>query len=460
MSTDTIAAVATPAGVGGVGIVRVSGPRAEQVLRRLCPGFAADAPSHTLIHVRAISPTSGALLDHVLAVFMRAPKSYTGEDVAELHGHGGVVNMGRLLTAVMEAGARPAEPGEFSKRAFLNGRLDLTQAEAVADIIEASSVASLDLAQANLQGNLGRRVQQIQTQLADALVLTESTLDFNQEEDLYSLDRVDLVGRVTSALDAVSTLLDTYDAGRQLREGLVVVIVGRPNVGKSSLFNALCGLDRAIVTAVPGTTRDFLEEPVQLDGVTLRLTDTAGIHETSDEVERIGIGRAMERARDADVVIWLHDGSDPSPVSDRELDTVAELRAEVIVAVNKSDLPSRMSAADLARLDAVSRWPRVATCLLGELDGALIVALREAVATRLRPASEGVAICRERHRLALIDARCALERSLAAVSAGLGEELVAIDLRDSLHAVGRVVGTQVSSEEVLNKIFSDFCVGK
>lgn len=457
----TICAVATPPGQGGVGIVRISGPEAEPVLRALCPGLPQALPSHKLTLTRASS--QGVVLDEVMAVVMRAPRSYTGEDVVELHGHGGELNMSRLLEATCALGARLAEPGEFTRRAFLNGRLDLTQAEAVADIIHAHSEAALKLAQRHLAGALGQAVTQMQTSLVEAVTLTEAAIDFSTEEHVYQLDAEALVKRLSGLRGRIEALLGTFDAGRQLREGVRVVILGRPNAGKSTLFNHLCGQPRAIVTEVPGTTRDFLEERVMVGGVALALVDTAGVRETPDRVERLGVARSLEQAAAADVILWLIDGSEPWALEPEERAALeaAAGRADVLAVINKADRPQALDDEALNALHVLSEGQALRVSLLEGRQGldALLATLGEVARRRLAPAEEGAVITRLRHREALGRALEAMERAEEAAESGLSHEFVALDLRLALEAVGELVG-QVTVDDILHRIFSDFCVGK
>lgn len=450
----TIAAIATALAPGGVGIVRISGPDALPILRKLCPQFPTHPDSHHLY--RCVVCPDEDVLDDVLAVFMRGPHSFTGDDVAEIHGHGGVVNMQRLLAVTLSAGANIAEPGEFTRRAFLNGRMDLTQAEAVIDVVNARSELALRLAQAQLAGSLGETVRGFREEVAEAITLTEAAIDFSTEEHVYQLDVKDLVERLDAVLTAVSQLLGTYDAGRRVREGVRVVFVGRPNAGKSTLFNSMCGHARAIVTPVPGTTRDYLEEVVELDGVPIALVDTAGLRASDDVVEKIGVERSLEQARGADLIVWVVDHSEPLGSVEDELSVLDA--AQVIAVLNKSDLPAGLAQGDRDRIRGLAAHVAAAGMDEGGAAAATAVVVEEA-RRLMGPAGEGAVIARARHREALERSVEALRRARQASLDGLSHEFVALDLRLGLDALGEVVG-HVSVDDVLHRIFAEFCVGK
>lgn len=454
-STHTIAAIATPPGRGGVGIVRVSGPAAERVVRTLVPDWPDDQPSHQL-RLSTILDAEGRVVDEALVVAFHAPHTYTGEDVVELQCHGGPVILRRVLDACLTAGCRIARPGEFTERAFLNGRLDLTQAEAVADLVNATSEAAHALAIEHLRGALGESVRQHLERLTEAMVLVEAAIDFSHEEHVYPLERERVRRRVETALESLRDLRRRFDRGRRIREGVRVVIVGPTNAGKSSLFNALLGEERAIVTDVEGTTRDWLEEELDVQGVTLRLIDTAGLRHTDDAVEQIGIQRSRALAAEADVIVFVVDRSRPlDPEARSELLTIADADVELIVCRNKADLPQGLTEDDLAALEGITALDT--SFLQSGGAGALVNALGD-VAVELT-AAEGVLLSRARHLQAVTAAIHALERTSVALDDELDHELVALDLRDALDALGSIVG-HVSTDDILNRIFGEFCVGK
>jgi tRNA modification GTPase len=453
-AADTIVAPATPPGEGGVGIVRLSGPRASALLSAAFCGRTAPAAmtSHHLYHGRLCRPDHTAL-DEVLAVVMRAPHSYTGEDVVEVHCHGGSQIMRGALDLFLAAGARLARPGEFTERAFLNGRLDLAQAEAVAALIGARSEQAARAALALLEGRLSRQLHGYAEELRALLLLLEAHIDF-PDDDLGVLDHQELATRATAVLGEMHALLQTFDTGRALREGVTVLILGRPNVGKSSLLNALLGEARAIVTEVPGTTRDTVEEQLVLGGLPLRLIDTAGVCDTDDPIEREGVRRAREKAAAADLVLLVIDGSRPLTAEDRMAMTLAPPERSIVVR-NKSDLTPTAAAeplGDFSRQVAVSVRQGAG---LAELQAAIVAHFCGSGGE----VGEGVVLTERRHRDALGTALAALERFLAAQAAGAPLECLAFEMRETLAALGQITG-ETTPDAILEQIFSCFCIGK
>ena len=458
---DTIAAVATATGAAGLAVVRVSGRDALPVADAVFRGARrlSEAPSHTLHHGWAVWPGRPEdRLDEVVAAVFRAPRSYTCEDVVELSCHGGELPSRRVLAALRSAGARLARPGEFTLRAFLHGRLDLSQAEAVADLIGAATARAHALALSQLAGDLARALESLTERLSDAVAEVEARVDF--AEDVGGVEVPAHVIEAIGALDRdLATLLATAPWARAVREGVRVPLVGRPNVGKSSLFNALLGEARSIVTEVPGTTRDRVSESIELAGIRVTLSDTAGLRETADQVESIGVSRARETLAGAALVLWVVDGSTPLATEDRRI--AAELSAARVVAVlNKSDRPRATAAAQVAALLNGAAGPVVevsATTGLG-LD-----TLRETLVRALEADAggegTGVALGNLRHIEAIERARTALVRARGAADHRLPGEIVALELRESLAALGEVSGRSVD-EDLLERIFSKFCVGK
>lgn len=453
--SGTIAAIATPPGKGGVGIVRISGPGAARVLAELVPAWPEKHPSHKL-RLSRIEDTRG-LIDESLAVLMRGPNSYTGEDCVELQCHGGPAILRRALTAALDAGARMARPGEFTERAFLNGRLDLTQAEAVADLVNATNEAAHKLALEHLEGSLGTEIRAHRKDLADAMVLIESAIDFSHEEHVYQIERDEILERTSRVLTGLRKLRGTFDAGRRQREGVRVVILGPTNAGKSTLFNVLHGTDRAIVTDVEGTTRDYLEEEIVVSGQALRVVDTAGLRATEDKVESIGIDRSRQLGASADLVLWVVDRS--RPLGDdlvAEFKTAAHDNRPTVVVLNKTDLSDALSASDRKVVEALGAVVEVS---LETGDG--VDQLRDILAAEALElaSSEGVLISRARHLEAVVRGIEALERAEVALSDALDHELIALDVREALDALGTIVG-HVSTDDILHRIFAEFCVGK
>lgn len=451
---DTIAAIATAPGRGGVGIVRISGPHAKSILKNLVPSRQAWE-SHKL-HLSRVHDLDGSLIDEALAVWMPGPHSYTGEDIVEFQLHGGPIILRRALDACLLSGARIAKPGEFTERAFLNGRLDLTQAEAVADLVNATSEAAHKLALEHLEGALGQAVQEFQDRVVEAMILVESAIDFSHEEHVYQIEFDEILKRIDSVLPGLETLRKSFDQGRRQREGVRVVILGPTNAGKSTLFNTLHGSERAIVTPIAGTTRDFLEEEILLDGVALRLVDTAGLRATEDEVEAIGIKRSRELMDRADMVVWLVDRAAPLPAESVEALEILPT-ATTLVVINKQDLEQGLTESDL-RL--IQRFDHViGTSHAGQQEGKTALFESLAAIGRDLTSGEGVLLSRARHLQHVVDAIEALHRARQSLQDGMDHEIIALDLREALDALGEVVG-RVTSDDILHRIFAEFCVGK
>ena len=469
---DTICAIATPAGEGGIGIVRLSGPQALVVASRvvrLRSGLPLSSVSQHTLHLADLvipasdkpkdirlgpdrAPVSG-LFDEALVVYMKAPRSFTAEDVVEIQSHGGALVLELICKVCIESGARMAEPGEFTKRAFLNGRLDLSQAEAVLDTIRATSSAGLKIAQRHLRGDLAREVEQARASLLTVLAHVEAGIDF-VDEDIAFLKRDELVRVVREAFEVVQKLEATAQEGRILREGARVVILGRPNVGKSSLLNRLLREERAIVTAVPGTTRDVIEEAIDLDGVTIRLVDTAGVRETEDIVEQEGIKRTRAAQDEADLLLLMLDGSVPLAADDRELLHAVRDRKHLVL-LNKADLADRVETD--AGLAGHSVYPISAKTGLGIEK--VKSALRAQLVSGGFEAAESVTVTNVRHRDALRRAGESLGEALESVQCGMAGELVSIDVRAAADALGEITGA-ITTDEILGRIFSEFCIGK
>jgi tRNA modification GTPase len=457
---DTICAIATPPGEGGIGIIRLSGEKAVEIASRVFAGSGGravrDFRTHTLHHGELREPDGGARLDEVLVVLMQAPRSYTGEDVVEFQCHGGPLVLRLGLEALIRSGARLAEPGEFTKRAFLNGRLDLAQAEAVMDLISARTQTGLRVALEQLRGALSEELGRLREGLVRLLVEVEAGIDFS-DEDITFISAQGLASGVTAVRERISQLIRTAEEGRIVREGVTAVLAGRPNVGKSSLMNALAKADRAIVTPIPGTTRDVLEEFVNVRGIPVRLLDTAGLREPVDVVEREGVRRSHDALARAELVLAVLDGSEPLGEEDRRLLDRAQGKAAILV-VNKSDLPPRLEPLQLKGLTEENRivWTSAtAGAGLEELRDAI----RDAVLKQGLEPSEGLLITHLRHRGALERAHASLEQVLLSVERRMAAEFIAVDLRAAVNALGEIIG-ETTTDDILDRIFKEFCIGK
>ncbi len=454
---DTIAAISTPPGEAGLGIVRLSGPWAAAIARKIFRPHRPHASwrSHQLYLGQIIDP-QGEIIDEVLLSWMQAPHTYTRQDVVEINCHSGYGVLARLLSLVLDQGARLAQPGEFTLRAFLSGRIDLTQAEAVLEVIRARTDASLQVAAGHLQGSLGRSLVQIREALLDLLARVEAALDFPEEAEELSPEILE--EGLAAQTGALKRLAATYREGRLLREGLLTVIAGRPNAGKSSLLNRLLDLDRAIVTEIPGTTRDLIEEVITLGGIMVRLSDTAGLRPPRDRLEELGIQRTRERLAQADLVLYLLDGSAPLSREDREtLEELAGRRA--LAVINKVDLPLVLRESDL---QGVTSLPLVH---ISALTGQGIEALKQtmvdlALGGGLKLTGELITQARHHQHLENCLAYLAQARGLlAGYPIAPAWELVALELREAIRELGEITGQEVG-DEVLERIFSEFCLGK
>lgn len=457
---DTIAAIATPPGVGGIGLIRISGPQSETIARLLFKPFQPLPAmiSHHLYHGQIVTPESGAVLDDVLVAFMRGPRTYTGEDTLEISCHGGPLILRTVLSEVFRAGARPAGGGEFTKRAFLNGRLDLSQAEAVLEMITAKTPEGLSAAIDRLKGGLSNRVETLREAVIDLLAGIEAAIDFADTDGVVETPGADL-SALQSLSEELQRLAGTYQRGRMTREGIGIVITGRPNVGKSSLLNRLLGEKRAIVTPVPGTTRDFIEETVNIGGIPVRLTDTAGIRSAENAIEQEGIDRVWERLDSADAVLVLMDGSTPILPEDRAFIEKIPLKPMLPV-INKTDLPRRLDEEALRRFLPQGARPVVRiSAKYGVGIESLTAAIREMVLVTPAEETTGIMIADIRHKEALERAARCLTQAQEGLRENLSPELTAFEVREALDALGEITG-RTTSEEVLDRIFAKFCVGK
>lgn len=445
VDSDTIAAVATAPGRAGIGVVRVSGPNLAEFSIQLC-GRTPPPRTATLC---TFSDADGSAIDQGIAVFYQAPRSYTGEDVLELQGHGGPVVLQRLLRRCLALGARVAEPGEFSKRAFLNGKMDLAQAEGVADLIDAATEQAARAAGRSIQGEFSAAVHAVATQLLELRALTEATLDF-PEEDIDAGTRQDQTVRLRQAQAQLTRLLSASDQGSLLREGAVIVLAGQPNAGKSSLLNRLAGADVAIVTEIPGTTRDAIRQTINLQGVPVHIIDTAGLRESSDAVEQIGMARTWSAIENADLAVLVMDATKGESAEDRAIRARLPRALRCLRAFNKADLAG-LAAGREESDDGIS-------VVLSAKTGAGVEELRKALAQAIgwKGGGEGVFMARARHLEALRTAAAGLTRAEAQL---VHQELFAEELRKAHEALMGITGA-VTADDLLGEIFSRFCIGK
>lgn len=457
--TDTIAAVATAMSSSGIGIIRISGSEAIEVADRIFrsrrEGFClADAKTHT-IHYGMVYDGEEAL-DEVLAMVMRGPHSYTAEDTVEINCHGGVLVMKRILETVIRNGARPAEPGEFTKRAFLNGRMDLSQAEAVIDVINSRSEYAMRSSVSQLSGSLSRKVKKLREDILYQIAFIESALD---DPEHISLDGYEekLNGLLAPMVEELEKLLRSADNGKLLSEGIKTVILGKPNAGKSSLMNVLVGEERAIVTDIAGTTRDTLEEQIRLRGISLNIIDTAGIRETEDRVEQIGVSRARAAANEADLIIYVVDGSRPLDENDRMIIELIRDR-KAIVLLNKSDLETKVSEEELAELTGGKTVLSVSAREETGIDR-LEQEIEKLFYEGNLDFNDEILITNVRHKTALEQALASLRMVQTGIADQMPEDFLTIDLMDAYRQLGTIIGEAVE-DDLVNEIFSKFCMGK
>ena len=454
---DTIAAIATPIGEAGIGIIRLSGNHAVDMADSI---FAArggknlgDVDSHSITYGFIIDPVSKDKIDEVLVTVMRAPRTYTREDVVEINCHGGIIPIKTVLGLLLKAGVRMAEPGEFTKRAFLNGRIDLSQAEAVIDIIKAGSEQAERLALSQLEGKLSKRITSLQERIKTLVALIEAQIDF-PEDEIETVRKAEMLQTMRSIRKELSQLSDGYESGRFFREGVAAAIVGKPNVGKSSLLNALLEKDRAIVTEIPGTTRDVIEDTLNIGGLPLRVMDTAGIRETHNLAEAEGIKRSLRAIDGADIVIAVLDGSASIDDADEEL-LRAVAHKKTIILVNKCDVRSPDFALPAGVKDIVE-----ASALTGDGIGNLKDMIYSVcISSSVRIDTETPLITNIRHKHSLDRASAALDEAITSFEGNIPLEVVAMYVREALDEIGAIIGT-VTTDDILDKIFSEFCIGK
>ena len=464
MDTDTIVAPATLPGSGAISIVRISGPRALEAVSAVvsCNRPLQEAPGYSIRYGTALQD-DGSILDEVLVSVFRAPHSYTGEEAAEISCHASRYVVQTLLQRLCDAGARAAEPGEFTRRAFVNGKMDLAQAEAVADVIQSDNAAAHRVAMNQLRGGYSSRLKELRDKLLEVTALMELELDFS-EEDVEFADRSRLVSLVEETLAHIRTLTDSFRLGNAIKTGIPVAIVGATNTGKSTLLNALLGEDRAIVSDIAGTTRDTVEETFNINGTVFRLIDTAGIRETEEEIEKIGINRSLLKLSQADIVLGVIDATAPlSEQQQRAQEIVSRIRFDqqtLFILLNKMDRVSEPSR--LGNIP-VNTQNKIVTIPISAKTGAGLETLKDKLLTvweeRLKGAEQALLVTNIRHYNALHKAADALELVKSGIASGTPTDLVSQDLRDSLYHLGSILGT-ITDDEILGRIFERFCIGK
>ncbi|MBP3795270.1 MAG: tRNA uridine-5-carboxymethylaminomethyl(34) synthesis GTPase MnmE [Bacteroidales bacterium] len=463
MDTDTIVAPATLPGSGAISIVRISGPRALEAVSAVvtCNRPLDDAPGYSIRYGTALQD-DGSILDEVLVSVFRAPHSYTGEEAAEISCHASRYVVETLLQRLCDAGARAAEPGEFTRRAFVNGKMDLAQAEAVADVIQSDNAAAHRVAMNQLRGGYSSRLKELRDKLLEVTALMELELDFS-EEDVEFADRSHLVSLVEETLAHIRTLTDSFRLGNAIKTGIPVAIVGATNTGKSTLLNALLGEDRAIVSDIAGTTRDTVEETFNINGTVFRLIDTAGIRETEEEIEKIGISRSLLKLSQADIVLGVIDATAPLSEQRQHIQEIASrIRFDeqtLLLLLNKMDLVAEPSRAEDTRVTD----GKMVTIPLSAKTGHGLETLKNSLMTvwekRLKGAEQALLVTNIRHYNALHKAADALELVKAGIASGTPTDLVSQDMRDSLYHLGSILGT-ITDDEILGRIFERFCIGK
>ena len=458
---DTIAAISTPMGEGAIAIVRLSGDEAIQIADRVFRSpnekKLSEEQSHTIHYGHLVDPTTGETVEEVMVSLMKAPKTFTREDVVEVNCHGGIVAVNRVLGLILKEGARLAEPGEFTKRAFLNGRIDLSQSEAVMDLIRAKTDRAMDVALNQMEGKLSRLIKELRLALVETLAEVEVKIDYPEYDDVEEKTVPHMIEKCTWVKEEIDKLLQTSSQGKILREGLSTVIVGRPNVGKSSLLNSLVQENKAIVTDIAGTTRDIIEEYVNIRGVPLRLVDTAGIRETEDIVERIGVERSRQVLKKADLILLVLNSAEDLSIEDERLFTAVS-GMDLIVVVNKTDLAQKI---DLSKVKKLTNDATIVTTSLLKDEG--IDELEEAIAGLFFEGNiesdDLTYVSNARHIALLHKASATIEEALGAAQAGIPIDMIQIDVTRTWEILGEIIGDTVQ-ESLINELFSRFCLGK
>ena len=455
---DTIVAISTPPGEGGIAVVRLSGPEAISIAESIFRGKIdiSKSESHKAYHGWIVDGSEP--IDEVVLTLFRTPRSLTGEDVVEMSCHGGMFVSRRILELLVAGGARPARPGEFTQRAFLHGKMDLSQAEAVVDLIRARTEASRRVAAYQLEGQLSKRLEEMRGHLMRVCSLLEIELDFC-EEDVEFASRKELMELLRSTREEMKALLASFDRGKVCREGIRMVIVGRPNVGKSSILNSLVERERAIVTEIPGTTRDTVEDVLDIEGLLFLVTDTAGVREVQDPVESEGVRRTERALAESDLVLLVFDGSESLKQEDETLiQRVKNLDKQVVAVINKVDLEQKIDIRKLKRRMPGTRFLRVSALRKKGIHD-IIQALEQTVLSGELPQEGEVVITRVRHRDSIARAYERIGQAENSFRRGMSQEFIALDLRGALEALGEITG-QTTTDDILDQIFSEFCIGK
>ncbi len=457
---DVIAAISTPIGAGGIGIVRMSGAGcieiADKLFRSKSGKKLLEKNTHTVTYGTVCNPATGELIDEVLALVMKAPNTYTKEDIVELDCHGGTLVVRTILEILLQNGARLAEPGEFTKRSFLNGRIDLTQAEAVIDLIHSKTELGRQSAIKQLEGRLAKKVRTLRQEVLDMVASIEAAIDY-PEHDVEEETRAVMLEKSEELLRRINSLLCSADKGKILQEGLQTVIVGKPNVGKSSLLNYFLQEERAIVTEVPGTTRDTVEEYFNLDGIPIKLVDTAGIRDTFDVVEKIGVEKSKEYAKNADLILMMVDASRPLEDEDKEILEMIQDKKSIVL-FNKIDLEQKTAE------DEVLKYiPKENIFFLSVKEergfDKLIVKIKEMFLGDQNALADEEILGNTRHKTALYHAKEAMERAIITIQSGMPEDFISMDLQEANQFLGEITGDSIE-EEIIDRIFTKFCLGK
>lgn len=453
---DTIAAISTPHGEGGIGIVRLSGDESLNILEKIFKPKSnkdiKDIKSYTINYGHIFD--GEILVDEVLVSIMKAPNTYTREDIVEINCHGGYLVTERVLELVLKNGAKIAEPGEFTRRAFLNGRLDLTQAEAVIDLIHGKTEKSISLSLNNLRGDLKEQIHYLKKILLDVAAHVNVVLDY-PEEGVDEPIPDHLIRELHNVKDTITKLVESYDKGKMIKEGIKTAIVGKPNVGKSSLLNSILREERAIVTSIAGTTRDTIEEIINIKGIPLIMVDTAGIRETCDEVENIGVQKSKKVLKEADLVLFVMDSS--RELSDEDKEIYDNIQSEKVIGIlNKIDMEKKL---DVSNLSKVKKWIEISALENIGIDNLENEIYKFIISENIEDSSEKLIITNIRHKSALEKTKKAIENIFETIDMGYPMDLIAVDLNDALDSLSEVTG-EISSEDLLDHIFSNFCVGK